>query len=481
MNFDAHLPDQDLLQLKQVYLVGIKGVGMTALAQLLSEWGLRVMGADVDQDFVTADTLQKIGVFPETFANAQIPADMDLVIYSGAHGGSEHSLVLAAQEQKIPVISLAQAVGLLSRQKKTIAVCGVGGKSSTTALLSWMLSKAGLKPSYAVGVGSIPNLGQSAHWESKGQHFVVEADEYVADPKQDQTPRFMYLQPKHIICTSLTYDHPDVYANKADTDRAFLTFFNKLDTSSFLVVNGDDQDLLQLAKQSPAQIISVGEKAHNQVRVSVSPIDGNGSHINLLSSQWGEENLKLSIPGYHNAYNAAYAYVLARLLGAESKSLQAALVRWRSVQRRWEFVGETMSGIQIYDDYAHHPREIAAVAQTLQKWFAGRSTVVAFEPHTYSRTKALADDFVKALTSIPGEIVLLPIFASAREVKDEGISSQILVDKLRAVGHNARYVEDYQQLLQYIKNLPAGTLVLTLGAGDIYHTFDHVDLYHTTN
>lgn len=487
MNFKADLPADNLLDKKNIYLVGIKGVGMTALAQLLTEAGVKVNGADVEQDFVTAATLHHLRLGIDTFDQATIPGATQVVIYSGAHGGSNHPLVKQAKKNKIPTYSLAQAIGMISQTLQTIAVCGVGGKSTTSAMVAWILQSAGRDPSYAIGVGDVPNLGHPAHLNKESSLFVVEADEYVADPVKDPTPRFLYLRPKHLICTSLIYDHPDVYKNQTETKEAFSRFFSYLEEDSYLVVNGDDVSLRNLAELktvTKAQVVLVGEKAVNDIHVTVEPdVDGGSSEVTLsgelINDKLGQDfTFRLPIPGFHNAFNAAYAVSLALLLEAKPKKVKGAMSQWRSVQRRFEYKGETTNGVKIFDDYAHHPREIAAIAQTIHRWYPRRSVVVAFEPHTYSRTQVLLDEFVKALSDIPGEIILLPIFSSAREDKSQfDVSSQDVVNALRSVGHNASYLSSYNKLVQYVKKLPAGTLVFTLGAGDIYHAFDHVKLY----
>lgn len=484
MNLETSLPDDNPLEWSEVYLVGIKGVGMAALAQLLVEAGVKVNGADVEHNFVTASTLHRLRVGVDTFEQATIPPTAEAVVYSGARGGAKNPLVQLAKKQKLPTYSLAQAVGMISQHRQTVAVAGVGGKSTTSSLLAWIMQEGGLNPSYAIGVGDIPNLGQSAHLNDQSDWLVVEADEYVADAKLDPTPRFLYLRPQHLICSSLTFDHPDVYQSSAETSQVFSKLFSYLNSNSWLVINGDDDGLQKLASRQQARVVMVGENSKNDVRVAVEPDpDGGGSRVQLIWQQLPgvevtELNFYLPTPGFHNAYNAAYAAIMALLFGVSSRKITKALQQWRGVQRRFEYKGELGSGVKVFDDYAHHPREIAAMAQTIHQWFPRRSVVVAFEPHTYSRTEKLLDDFVRALSKIPGEIIILPIFSSARENQDDyDVSALDMVKALQSVGHNASYLTSYDELLQYVKKLPAGTLVFTLGAGDIYHVFDHVKLY----
>lgn len=477
MKFVAELPDISLLGQEKVFLVGIKGVGMTALALMLQEAGVQVSGADVSEAFVTDHLLAAAHIVVTPLTEAQIPDDCQVVIYSGAHRGRENPLVQDALASGKTALNLAMAVGLLSREKKTIAVCGVGGKSTTSALLSWILSQTeNVSASYAVGVGNIPNLGKSGHWDNNSEYFVVEADEYVADPVQDITPRFLYLQPHILICTSMVFDHPDVYADFEDTKRAFTALFRKLPTDGLLVYNGDDQALRELVKSLdlPVKTLSVGELEDNDITlVDWQVIDGVGS------VQVGGRRLESQVPGKHNLLNAVYATVVAEQLGVSWVTIERAVREFRSTQRRFEYRGQTVNGTQCFDDYAHHPREIRAIAATVYEWFAGKHVVIAFQPHTYSRTKALRKEFVQALRGSADQVVLLPIFASARENFDESIASSDLVRDLERGGQQALYLEDISAVVELVQTLGPDDVFITVGAGDIYKVYDHVELLHT--
>ncbi len=473
MNTHVTLPDISLLEQSHVYLLGIKGVGMTALALMLQEAGVHVSGADVTEAFVTDQQLHQAGIQVDDLATAQVPDDVSVVVYSGAHQGSKNLVVEAAVARGVLAVHLAGAVGLLSREQRTIAVCGVGGKSTTSALLSWMLSQAELPLSYAVGVGNIPNLGRSGHWDSAAEYFVVEADEYVADPQasvEERTPRFSFLQPHTVICTSLSYDHPDVYASFAETKAVFQDFFEKIPASGLLVYNGDDEALRELVARSQieARTLSVGEAAHNDRVLSAWQVtDGVGM------VQLDKIVLESLVPGRHNLLNAAYAAVVALELGVSSTIIQQAVRSFRSTQRRFEFMGKTKQGASCYDDYAHHPREILAISETLREWFPDKRVSLAFQPHTYSRTKALFPDFVEALTGSADTVLILPIFASAREAFDDSIESQDLVAALAAAGQEAQMVSE-QAVLQWVESLGPDDVFITLGAGDVYKVYEHV-------
>lgn len=479
LDLTAHAPSLDILSWHSVYLVGIKGVGVASLAVMLQEAGLEVSGADVEESFVTDAQLESAGISVEPFTSATVPEHVDGVIFSGAHQGSNHPLVQQAVSLGKPCLSLAEAVGALSTKKKTIVTCGVGGKSTTAAWLSTVFQLASLNASYSVGVGSIPNLGASGHW-STGEWFVVEGDEYVSDPSLEVvTPRFLYLQPHSILCTGIAFDHPDVYGSEEDTLQAFTTLWEKVPADGVIVVAGDDrgvQQVLQRAKLR-CRVIRVGTSPHNDVHMSTSPTT-KGSSLTLIQKQGQNENTQTAeivLPGAHNALNASLVATLAQALNVPWQDIQRGLLEFRSTPRRFEFRGTTPAGVRCFDDYAHHPRELAAIAQALKTWFADETVTVAFQPHTYSRTKSLFSDFVSALEAMPGKVLVLPIFASAREAADSTVSSQQIVEALQANGKSTQLLASPQNLLEYVQGLSQSGVFITLGAGDIYTVYDQLD------
>lgn len=478
MNFLGELPSGvKLLESGRVYFVGIKGVGMTALAVLLAQAGVPVAGADTTESFVTDAQLIAAGIEVQSFEIAQL-GDAKIVVYSGAHKGFSQPLVVEARARGLVCLTHAQAVGLLSQEKETIGVCGVGGKSTTSALMAHILQTAGQKPSYAVGVGTVPNLGGSGHWQPDTRSFVVEADEYVADPLHDVTPRFLYLRPTHAIATSLRFDHPDVYTSLEDTKKAFSSFFSLLPESGFLVINGDDEGLLDCCADANAQVVTVGEGSDNDVILSfMAPENGLGKvQLSAPGFPCDGWELEMSIPGQHNLRNGAFAAVLSSLLGVEKSAVLSANASFLSTPRRFEYRGENAHGAKFYDDYAHHPHELVAVSEALDQWFGQLQKVLVFQPHTYSRTKALLESFADAMAAFSGEVILMPIFASARESDDPTVSSEQLVREIIARGGKARFIQTPEELVEYFRDLPGKTIALTAGAGDIYKVYDKLDL-----
>ncbi|HKY73898.1 MAG TPA: Mur ligase domain-containing protein, partial [Patescibacteria group bacterium] len=251
-----------------IHLVGIKGVALTALACCLHDLGKQIEGSDVEEDFVTKEQLDRLHVkVYTTFSPENLHASTDLVIFSGAHKGSENPIVVAAKEKGIRCLTHAEALGILMQGKIGISACGVGGKTSTSAMIAWILEHAGLHPSFAVGVGNIPNLGVPGRFDKVSQYFVAEADEYVSDPGHDATPRFMFQYPTVIVCTNLEFDHPDVYPSFDDVMKAYLAFFHQLSDGGTLVYNAENDELDTLVKGFVKTREDLGKKV-NVVPVS---------------------------------------------------------------------------------------------------------------------------------------------------------------------------------------------------------------------
>ncbi len=449
------------------YLVGIKGVAMASIAQCLLDAGKTVSGSDIAEDFVTAEVLAKNGVQIEDIA--QIPdfagKKIDAVVYTAAHQGVDNSQVAAAVAAGIPVYTQAQALAEFFNQKQGIAVCGVGGKSTVSAMITFVLDKLAREElSFSVGVGKIIGMPKTGQWQESGKYFVAEADEYVVDPNAkakglEITPRFSFLKPFITICTNLKYDHPDVYENFEATKRTFAKFFSQIKTGGLLVINGDNADLVELTSQlgrEDLKVITFGEKEGCNFRLA-------DFHFDLL------------VPGKFNLINALSALACVVQLGFEPSEVIAALNEFRSTKRRFELVKKDEQHWH-FDDYAHHPSEILAVIDTLNENFGEQKKLISFQPHTFSRTRELFDDFVDALaihTKDNDEILLIDIFPSAREAFDAEMSCDKLVAAVKNKYPNCQIqnLKTNSSLANYVKN-SVYTVFITVGAGDIYHAHE---------
>lgn len=416
-------------KVKRIYFVGIKGVAMAALAIWAKESGKIVAGSDVGEEFPTDEELKKAEIdvhegFDEKHLTAFKP---DFVVYTGAHGGRDNPQVVYANEHAIPSLPHGQALGFVMKGKRQISVAGSHGKTTTAAMIATILTEADLDPSYAIGCGSIRGLGAAGH-AGKGDWFVAEADEYVTDPGHDLTPRFMWQKPEVLVVTNIDYDHPDVYPNLLAVQQAFVNLQRQ---SKFTFMSADDEASSVLNKSRNVATFGLSEKLNT---------------------------LKLQIPGRHNMLNAAAAAEACGRIGIAWEIVKRGLERFGGTKRRFEKLGE-LRGALIYDDYAHHPKEIEATIAAFRDKYPKKRLIVIFQPHTYSRTKALLTDFSRALAR--ADIALITdIYASARETQtEEGLARQL-------GGVYAPTRNDVS--LWLAKELKADDVIVFMGAGDIY-------------
>lgn len=478
----------DLLTRKHAHLVGIKGVAMTATALCLRDAGLRVTGSDTEEEFVTQAVLDAAGfTINSDFVADHITADTDVVIYTGAHNGKSNIEVQTAIKLGIPVMSQAEALGKLLVGKKVISVCGAGGKSTTSAMIAWILESAGLRPSFAVGVGNIPNFGVPGRFVADSDWFVVEADEYAVDPTCDKRPRFIYQDPEVVVCTSLAYDHPDIYPNFDATKATFAAFFQKAES---VYVNADNPDLFELFSNLrevdnidfESCGVGFGQKADYRLH-SLPAADGKNhftlEYVGFAERQpwiFGKDNWqgRLEYPGSHILIDAGLAMLAARDAGVEFALSLPALADFRGTMRRFEYKG-SLNGALLYDDYAHTPTEIVFTLTALKQKHPGKRIVAAFQPHTFSRTKALFNEFVHAFHEAD-ELLLLDVFASAREQNDPTVSSDLLRDSIQQDEPKVtvKNVKTIEGLATEFVQLNDEDVFITLGAGDIYKVYEKV-------
>lgn len=477
----------DLLQHQNFYLMGIKGVAMTSLAQILIDADKAVAGCDVRQEFVTQKILDDLEIKIDYGFVHELPEEADIIVYTSAHGGPNNPIVLQAMEQNIPAVSQAEALAYFFNQKKGIAVSGVGGKSTVSAMITWILNQNSFDFSFSVGVGKIAGLDRTGQWKPEADYFVAEADEYVIDPAveihQEIVPRFSFLKPYINVCTNLEYDHPDVYLDIHHSKRVFADFLLSANDQGYLVFNQDSQHLLELIdekreqfKNKQIQLLSFGTNSGTDVRLINNRIE-NQTNLGKIQAFGSTYQLELPIPGEFNLMNALAALTAAKVIGIEVEQSLAALKTFRGTKRRFELKG-IKNGIVYYDDYAHHPHEIVQTITALQNWHPNKRRVIAFQPHTFSRTKELLNQFAAAL-GIAEELVLLDIFPSARERFDPEISSDILLEEVRQNHPNTQIanLKTIESLADYCQHqLHEGDVLLTMGAGDIYLLYEKLEL-----
>lgn len=449
-------------KVKNIFIIGIKGVAMTNLAVILKKMGKSVTGCDIEEEFITDELLKKHSIsYSADFHPQNLPEKTDLVVYSAAHGGIKNSIAIEAKKRKIPVISQAEVLGEVMKQfKTTIAVSGCHGKTTTSSLLSYALIQLSVKPSYLVGAPSF-NTYDGADY-NENTYFVVEADEYGINPPQNIRPKFHFLNPDYIICTNIDFDHPDVFTNLQDTKKAFLKFFN----NKKLVVCADDPCLQDLHQ-------SYGFSKNADYVISDVKTNIDGTTFKLTDSKKSRITTQytISLFGDKNVSNAAAAIVTLLMLGFSGEKIQKAIKGFTGAKRRFEKVFGNTS-YSLYDDYGHHPHEIEATISAARKRFLNRRFVVIFQPHTYSRTQMFLKEFANAL-SLADYSFILPIFASAREDKLKfSITSE---DIIKAGAKNSESVHTSDELVLKLRlYLKKNDILFTMGAGDVYKLKDKI-------
>jgi len=457
--------------------MGIKGVAMTSIAQILLDAGRQVSGCDVAGEFVTKKILDRLKLQIDKGFVHSLPEDIDGVIYTSAHGGPKNPMVTQAKERGVATFSQAEALAYFFNQKKGVAVCGVGGKSTVSAMITWILDQLNLQPSFSVGVGEIIGMNRTGRWNPKSELMVAEADEYVIDPAccnnpEKMKPRFSFLQPYTTVCTNLEFDHPDVYNSIEHTQQVFLSFFGQIKNGGNLIFNADSPDLVEVVNSLP----QVNKKSFGKSELAEAKLISSSvqSKKNIGVVEYGQQQftLELIIPGEFNLLNALAACLAVESLGVEFAQAIKSIASFQGTQRRFEFVGQK-NGVDYYDDYAHHPQEIRETIKALKAWCPGQRQVVAFQPHTFSRTREFFNEFVDAL-STADEVVMLKIFPSAREAFDDKISSKMIAEQIqtRFPDKKVYSFESIDELAEFAKTqLDRGDVMLTVGAGDIYEVY----------
>ena len=445
---------------QRIHLIGISGSGLSAIAQVLLERGYTVSGSDRMLGPL-AHELARMGAQVFEGHHAEQVQGADLVIRSSAIP-DDNPEVQAARAAGIPVLKRADFLAQLMAGQSVIAVGGTHGKTTTTAMVAWLLTRLGQDPSYIIG-GVSRNLGGNAH-AGHGPTFVIEADEY--------DRMFLGLDPSWIILTYLEHDHPDCYPTLADYRQAFHDFVHRLQPGGGLLACGDCAETAALVKQVPEgchawtyginfPCTTTGYRA-----ADVSSNASGGTSFKAWYSSAGQPDLLLAqvdlqIPGLHNVQNALAALALVHRLGLPVEPAAAALAEFSGTGRRFELLGEA-KGVAIYSDYAHHPTEIRATLAAARQRYPGRRIWAVWQPHTYSRTQTLFDEFTQAFHDAD-RVIVTEIYA-ARET-DPGFSSNKIV---AAMTHqNVKYAQTLIAATRLLLDeLRPGDVVFVLSAGD---------------
>jgi UDP-N-acetylmuramate--alanine ligase len=440
-------------KIKRIHFVGIGGIGMSGIAEVLLNMGYEISGSDIGES-ATVKRLKDLGADITIGHSADNIEGSGVVVISSAIR-ADNPEVLRAKEINIPVISRAEMLAELMRLRYGIAVAGSHGKTTTTSMTAAVLSYGKLDPTIVVG-GKVKAMGTNARL-GKGDFMVVEADE--------SDGSFLRLSPVISVLTNIDEEHMDYYKDMDELENAFMTFLDKIPFYGLSVLCIDCPRTKELSKDFKKRFITYGFDEEAELRAEDVTISGFETRFNVFLKDSHLGSVTLHVPGRHNAQNALAAIAVGMELGMSFEDVARGLSEFKGIDRRLQVKGEGR-GVTVIDDYAHHPREIEVTISAVKESQSGR-VVVIFQPHRYSRTKLLFEEFVEVLSR--ADMLYIMDIYSAGEDPIDGITSQKLFQSLKETGHqNVQYLNGDNIVSSVIDNLKPQDVVLTLGAGNVW-------------
>ncbi len=438
-----------------IHFVGIGGIGMSGIAELLLNLDYRVSGSDLRRSEIT-DRLEKLGGTIHKGHMAKQIEGADVVVVSSAVDESNPE-VMAALKSSVPVIPRAEMLAELMRLKYSIAVAGAHGKTSTTSLVASVLASGGLDPTVVIG-GKLKSINANAVL-GEGDYIVAEADE--------SDGSFLKYSPAIAVVTNIDREHLDFYKDLEEIKQVFLTFLDRIPFYGLAVLCLDNEAVQDLIPKLRKRFTTYGLSAQADLQAAEVINQGLTSRFEVVHQGRPLGRIVLNLPGEHNVYNALASIAVGLELGIGFKKIKTALEKVQGVQRRLEIKGQAQE-ITVLDDYGHHPTEIKTTLDALNRGWPGRRKVVVFQPHRYSRTQALFDEFTRSFY-LSDVLLVMPIYA-ASEQPIEGVDSIGLCKSIQAHGHkDVRYAADPEAAVTQLAELVvADDVVLTLGAGNVY-------------
>lgn len=443
-----------------VHFIGIGGISMSGLASILLTEGFTVSGSDAKESPLTQELIRNGATIHYGHDAANVAEGVEAVVYTAAVK-EDNPEMQAAMQRGIPMLSRAELLGQLMLNYKTaIGVSGTHGKTTTTGMLTEVLLAADTDPTISIG-GILPSIGSNIRI-GQSDVFATEACEY--------TNSFLSFHPTMEIILNIKADHLDFFKDLDDIRHSFHLFAEKLGPEGVLVINGDTEDLDSFLEGLNCKVLTFGEKPEdNDYSAADITYDAFGcaSFTALRRTENGVAPLcqiSLNVPGIHNVYNSLSVVALCQAMGISAEQIAAGLSAFTGTERRFQKKGE-IGGVTIVDDYAHHPDEIAATLSAAKN-YPHRKIWCVFQSHTYTRTKALMDEFASSLSA--ADAVVLADIYPARETDNLGISAETLRDRIAALGTEVYYFPSFDEIENFLlKNCINGDLLITMGAGDI--------------
>lgn len=436
------------------HFIGIGGAGMSGIAKVLHDRGVSVTGSDL-KDSRYSRLLRDSGVPVAIGHEVSNLGEPEVVVVSSAIPETNPELA-EARRRGIPVWPRAKMLANLAEDRRTIAVAGTHGKTTTSSMVTTMLTEMGLDPTYLIG-GEVSAYGTNAAC-GRGAYYVVEADE--------SDGSFLHLDPYVSVITNVEADHLDHYGTLEAVEETFERFAARTAADGVVVACADDQRAVAIGSSSGARLVTYGRSETADVRCSDVEISGVGHHFTVHLPDKPQLEVQIGVPGYHNVLNATGALAVAHSLGEDVTAAAEALSAFRGVRRRFDLVGEAR-GVRVVDDYAHHPTEIRATLAAARAIVEGRVWVI-FQPHRYSRTQALAIEFGESFSEAD-RVILMEVY-SAGETPVPGVTGKTVVDEILRMNARARvaYLPHRAEIGAFVaRSARAGDLVFTMGAGDV--------------
>ncbi len=450
----------DLSKIKKAHIIGIKGSGVVAIAEILKLQNVEVTGSDTHEKFFTDAILQKLKIpYAENFTAENIPLDADLIVYSTAYSKENNPEMAEAEKRGLLMLSYPQILAELFNKKYGFAVCGTHGKTTTSALLADIFRKTGKDPSAVIG-SRVREWGGNA-LVGRGEFFVIEADEF-------QNKLKLY-EPKAVILTSVDWDHPDSFPTFEEYKKAFADFVSKIPKTGLLVAWGDSTATREVVRSSQCKFATYGFSENNTAVISNYQllISDKIQSFDVFYSGKNLGNFRTRLVGKHNVLNATAAIAVCHELNLDMDKVRSALAGFQGTSRRFEIIGERNGAILI-DDYGHHPDEIKATLKGAREIYPEKNIIAVFHPHSYSRTEAMLQEFAQSFEDADQAIVL-DIYGSARENSGK-VTSRDLVNLINKYGRGkAEYVPTIGKVVYLLKDrIGASDIVLCIGAGNVF-------------